>query len=248
MSIKSLGCERTVSSLPPGPRLARSSEQRKQFGPRHNCGLMDVEQFVLSHAPGPPARLLEVGCGDGELARRLAEHGFDVTAIDPEAPAGDIFRRTSLEDFTGSTPFGVVVASRSLHHIHDLSGALTKIHSLLNPGGVFVLNEFAWDQMDERTARWYLSQADEADHKVESLLPGQFPEAWIDEHDGLHDSSTMRRALDDFFDERLFEWTPYISEHYLKEPERIDREAELIRTNAINAIGFNYVGARGSAE
>jgi SAM-dependent methyltransferase len=209
---------------------------------------MDVEQFVLAQAPGPPARLLEVGCGAGELARSLARRGFDVIALDPDAPAGAIFQRTSLEHFTGSTPFDVVVASRSLHHIHDLSGALTKISSLLNPGGVFVLNEFAWDQMDERTAQWYLSQADKSDHRVESLLPGKFPEAWIDEHDGLHDSSTMRSALDELFDERLFEWTPYISEHYLEQPERFDREAELIRADAINAIGFRYVGAPRSAE
>jgi SAM-dependent methyltransferase len=205
---------------------------------------MDLEDWIREHA-APPARLLEVGCGDGELARNLAKAGYDVTAIDPEAPAGEIFRTTSLEDFTSSARFDVVVASRSLHHIGDISNALEKIHSLLVPGGLFLLNEFAWDQMDERTARWYLSQSTEHRHEDGSLLPGRFPDAWIEEHDGLHDSGTMRRALDERFDERTFNWVPYIAEHYLKRPKLIDQEEALISSDSISPLGFRYVGIAG---
>ena len=208
---------------------------------------MDLQDWVREHA-APPARLLEVGCGDGELARNLARGGYDVTAIDPEAPAGEIFQTTSLEDFTSNTPFDVVVANRSLHHIADLSEALKKIHSLLVPGGPLLLNEFAWDQMDERTARWYLSQATEHRHEDASLLPGRFPDAWIEEHDGLHDSGTMRRALGELFDELIFNWVPYIAEHYFKRPDVIAREEDLIQSDSIGPLGFRYVGmARSTA-
>ena len=31
-----------------------------------------VEEFVLGQISDPPARVLEVGCGEGELARALA--------------------------------------------------------------------------------------------------------------------------------------------------------------------------------
>jgi ubiquinone/menaquinone biosynthesis C-methylase UbiE len=31
-----------------------------------------VEEFVLGQIGDPPARVLEVGCGEGELARALA--------------------------------------------------------------------------------------------------------------------------------------------------------------------------------
>jgi len=31
-----------------------------------------VEEFVLAQIGDPPARVLEVGCGEGELARALA--------------------------------------------------------------------------------------------------------------------------------------------------------------------------------
>ena len=208
---------------------------------------MDLEDWVRVHAV-PPARLFEVGCGEGELARNLARVGYDVTAIDPEAPVGEIFRATSLEDFMATAPFEVAVASRSLHHISDISAALRKIHSLLVAGGLLLLNEFAWDQMDERTAYWYLSHATEHRHEDGSLVPGKFPEAWIEEHDALHDSETIRQALDEMFDERSFTWVPYIAEHYLKRPGMIKHEEDLIRSDSINPLGFRYVGvARSTA-
>ena len=208
---------------------------------------LDFGNWIREHT-APPARLLEVGCGDGELARKLSQDGFEVTAIDPEAPTGDIFETTSLEEFTSTSPFDVVVASRSLHHIADLSEALKKIHSLLVPRGLLVINEFAWDQMDERTARWYLSQATEHRHEDESLVPGRFPDAWIEEHDGLHDSETLRRAFGELFDERIFDWIPYVTEHYLKRPDLIAHEKDLIQSDSVSPLGFRYVGiARSTA-
>jgi 2-polyprenyl-3-methyl-5-hydroxy-6-metoxy-1,4-benzoquinol methylase len=42
-----------------------------------------VEGFVLDQVGLPPARVLEVGCGEGELAHALARTGHSVTAIDP---------------------------------------------------------------------------------------------------------------------------------------------------------------------
>ena len=203
---------------------------------------LDVEQFVLTHAPAPPARMLEIGCGAGELAMNLAQLGYDMTAIDPEAPAGAIFRPTSLEDFHDQQPFDVVVASRSLHHIADLAEAVKRIHSLLISRGLLIVNEFAWDQMDERTAHWYLSHVQEPRPEDGSLLPGKFPDAWIDEHDGLHDSRRMRRALKVLFAEQLWEWVPYIAEHYLQQPKLVGEEAELIRTDKINPLSFRFVG------
>ena len=49
----------------------------------------DVAVFVRGALPPAPARVLEVGAGDGELATALAAWGYDVVAIDPreDAPA-----------------------------------------------------------------------------------------------------------------------------------------------------------------
>src|SRR5919202_5559733 len=77
--------------------------------------VIDVIDFVLSQLGDGRRRVLEVGCGSGELARALADAGHDVTAIDPEAPEGPLFRRVTLEAFDDPRPFDAVVASRSLH-------------------------------------------------------------------------------------------------------------------------------------
>jgi SAM-dependent methyltransferase len=139
--------------------------------------------FVLSQLPAPPGRVLEIGCGEGELARALSESGYDVVAIDPEAPEGAIFRRATIEAFDEPGPFDAVVASRSLHHVHELGAALDKIFRLLR--GPLILNEFAWDRREPMT-----------------------PE-WEEEHEGLHGDGAMRAELDQRFEERFFEWRPY---------------------------------------
>jgi 2-polyprenyl-3-methyl-5-hydroxy-6-metoxy-1,4-benzoquinol methylase len=105
-----------------------------------------VEEFVLEQIGAPPARVLEVGCGEGELARALARAGHLVIAVDPRAPEGPIFRRVRLEELSDPGPFDYVVASLSLHHIEDLGKALDKVAYLLRAGGALVVVEFAWDQ------------------------------------------------------------------------------------------------------
>ena len=146
---------------------------------------MELIDFVLSQLPQPPARVLEVGCGDGELALALAAAAYDVVAIDPEAPQGEIFRRTTIEAFDDPDPLDAVVASRSLHHIHDLGSGLEKLRRVLSAGGLLVVNELAWDRLEPMT-----------------------PE-WEEEHAGLHGYGTLRRELDECFVERFFEWRPY---------------------------------------
>jgi SAM-dependent methyltransferase len=89
-----------------------------------------------------------------------------VVAIDPDAPAGEPFQAVSLEEFSTDETFDAVVASRSLHHIHDLPGSVAKIASLLRPRGRLILDEHACDSLDERTARWYLEQRPASDREA----------------------------------------------------------------------------------
>jgi 2-polyprenyl-3-methyl-5-hydroxy-6-metoxy-1,4-benzoquinol methylase len=101
---------------------------------------MKLHAFVHAHLPPVPARVLEVGCGRGDLARGIARAGHGVVAIDPDAPVGDLFRATTLKDFGAPEPFDAVVASLALHHVADLPRALDKIVSLLRPAGRLILN------------------------------------------------------------------------------------------------------------
>jgi ubiquinone/menaquinone biosynthesis C-methylase UbiE len=205
-----------------------------------------LAQFVLLHLPPPPARVLEVGCGKGDLARSLANAGYDVLAIDPEAPDGSIFRRTTLEELDERGPFDAVVASVSLHHIHDLGAALDKIVRLLRPGGFIVMNEFGHDRLDDDTADWYWGQLRALAAARGTTAPAtldQVKKEWAREHEGLHGYEAMRRELEARFEQRHFSWEPYLF-HELGGPATEELERAVIAAGAIRATGFRYVGAR----
>ena len=192
--------------------------------------------------------MLEVGCGRGDLARELAAAGYEITAIDPEAPGGPIFRAVRLEDFDDSGPFDAVVASLSLHHIADLGAAVDMIASVLEPGGLLVLNEWDRDRLRDTTARWYFQQrqALRAVGREHADIEPTFEEwwtAWLDRHDEIHPYAVMRPELDRRFLERLSEWVPYLYGYRLAgELEPLERA--LIDSGEIEAVGFRYVGER----
>jgi SAM-dependent methyltransferase len=191
---------------------------------------VDVAEFVLAELRPPPASVLEVGCGAGDLARVLAGAGYDVLAIDPDAPKGRLFRRTTIEELDESGPYDAIVASRSLHHVHDLGPALDKIAALLRPGGTFVLDEFAWERLDARSAGEVgISLAE-----------------WRAEHADLHTSTAMLDTLDSRLARRSLSWEPYL---YREQRQAVteERERELIETGRIAATGFRYVGVRSGA-
>jgi SAM-dependent methyltransferase len=201
---------------------------------------MDVGSFVEAQLPSTPAQVLEVGCGDGDLARAVARLGYGIVAIDPQAPDGDIFEPVSLEEFSGSGVFDAVVANRVLHHIPDLADALDNVARLLRPGGRLIVREHAWERMDERTARWYLEQLAVIDpaapRSVESCLAD-----WNADHAGLHGYEEMRAELDQRFNERFFAWMPYLyAELGGAQVEREERG--LIEAGRIRATGFYHVG------
>src|ERR687894_2366398 len=120
-----------------------------------------VEEFVLGQIGVLPARVLEVGCGEGELARAMVRTGHSVTAIDPRAPEGPIFRRVRIEEFSDPGPFDYVVASQSLHHVEDLGRALEKVTNLLRAGGALIVVERA--RGGERGGRDHEDHAEHAE-------------------------------------------------------------------------------------
>jgi SAM-dependent methyltransferase len=192
-------------------------------------------EFVLAQLDRTPSRVLEIGCGDGQAALAVAAAGHEVTAIDPVAPEGPIFERVTLEEFVPSAPFDVVVASRSLHHVPDLELAVDKIAEL---APLLVVEEFAWDRFDERTAHWYLAQLDGPSKSTQQCLRD-----WHDEHEGLHGHETLRTGFDRRFRERFLVWRPYLHRY---PGVRADQKSEqaMIDAGEVDALGFRYVGTR----
>ena len=193
---------------------------------------MDDHEFVTAELPLAPARVLEVGCGHGRLARALDDLGHQVVAIDPAAPEGALFQAVSLEEFADPVGFDAVVASRSLHHIHDLAGGLAKLQQLLVPGGRLIVVEHAFDRFDERTAGWYLEKRRAKSTHAPSSVKACLAE-WEEDHAGLHGYTAMRRELDLRFTERSFAWTPSL---YFELGEELEQEERNLIERGINRL------------
>jgi SAM-dependent methyltransferase len=137
--------------------------------------------FVARWMPAPRARILEVGCGDGALTRRLRGRGYDVVGVDPEAPAGPGFERVPLERLRCEERFDAAVAVRSLHHVGDVAKAVEVLASCLRRGAALAVVEFAVESLDEATERWLaereLSPPIAANHREEILTFGEVDEA-----------------------------------------------------------------------
>jgi hypothetical protein len=189
--------------------------------------------------------VLEVGCGrEGGVAPALAAAGYDVLAIDPRAPEGPLYRQTTLDELDDPGPFTAVVAGRVLHHVHPLAPALDRLVALAPQ---LIIDEFAWNHVDEPTIDWYESQ-----HKV-LVAAGRKPKGppdlseWCAGHSDLHPYDTLRSEIDARYDEQHFEWRPYFY-RWLEGPATESLEAGLIAAGAIRPIGFRYAGVRRETE
>lgn len=117
--------------------------------------------FVGRYAPEGRARVLEVGCGQGELAAALLAVGYEVTAVDRDPGAvaatrarGILAQQANFLEYAGG-PHDIVVFSRALHEIEDIPRALVRVEHVLAPGGVLIVDEFARDWMDRPTAAFF---------------------------------------------------------------------------------------------
>jgi SAM-dependent methyltransferase len=200
---------------------------------------MDFAAYAQDQLPPPPARVLEVGCGhEGGIAPELAAAGYDVLAVDPEAPEGPLYRRVTLEELDEPGPFDAAVAGRVLHHVNPLGPALDKLARL---APLLVLDEFAWNHMDAPTVEWY-----EGQHRLLTAA-GRKPEGpprleeWRRRHTDLHPFETLRAEIGARYEERHFEWRPYLY-RWLQGPATETLEEGLIAAGLIRPIGFRYAG------
>jgi len=190
--------------------VAEPSRNWARIAIRRACARLisvDFKDFALLQLPEPPRRVLEVGCGSGGgVAASLAAAGYSVLAIDPDAPEGSLYRRVTLEELEEPGPFDAVVAGRVLHHVHPLGSALDKLARL---APLLILDEFAWNLMDEPSVEWY-----EAQHRM-LLAAGREPKGpsdlgeWRARHLDLHPFETLRAEIDARYEPLHFEWRPY---------------------------------------
>jgi len=118
----------------------------------------EVEAWVRANLPPAPASVLEVGAGDGALARTLRAVGYEVTAIDPKSDSPDV-EAVALADLPDPPgPFDAGVAVVSLHHVEPLEASIERLAAVTTPGAPLLLDEFDVSALDERAATWWLEQ------------------------------------------------------------------------------------------
>jgi len=97
------------------------------------------------------ATVLELGCGTGTTALKLAPHVTHITATDiageminiARGKAGDIENVTFAQDDTSchgiaDASLEAVLAFSLLHLVRDLPAALARVNAVLKPGGMFI--------------------------------------------------------------------------------------------------------------
>ena len=200
---------------------------------------LDLLAFVRANLPGPPARLLEVGAGDGELAQTLADAGYDVLAIDPE-PSGAGVRRVSLHELdepAGS--FDAALAVTSLHHVEPLEQSVGRLAELLGPGALLVVDEFDVGAFDERAAGWWLGQRQALGAKEQASA-----EELVSEHRAhLHPLERVVAALEPHFDVGHPVYGAYLYRWNLDGSLRDDEQAAIARAE-IPAVGARLIARR----
>jgi hypothetical protein len=195
--------------------------------------MSDFATFVLQQLPPPPARVLEIGCGDtGGVVPVLLEAGYDVLGVDPRAPRGAHFRQGDFREVDGE--FDAVVAGRVLHHVHPLDEALDRTSAL---APLLVVDEFAWDRIDASAQGWYEDRYRRlAAAGAEPPGPPSLDE-WRARHRDLHPHALLLEGLRFRYHERTLEWLPYLH-RWLG-----DAESEALELS-LPAIGWRWVGMR----
>ncbi|MHB1137630.1 MAG: class I SAM-dependent methyltransferase [Microthrixaceae bacterium] len=107
--------------------------------------------LIAQHLP-ERGRLIDVGCGEGQVARVAAAAGLEVVGIDPahtqvdvarERGGGPTYLQGSATDLgVEDASFDAAVACLVFEHIPDVDAALAEVARVLRPGGrfLFLLN------------------------------------------------------------------------------------------------------------
>ncbi len=134
----------------PGAKLIRRFKNRLCFS---DSALLRgaVDRFspsrslvsVASARPGHDARILDVGCGAGDLLRDLACLGFkNLLGIDAfleaDRPGPPPVRRARLEDLQGSV-WDLIMFHHSFEHVPDPRSTLALTSELLRSGGLCLI-------------------------------------------------------------------------------------------------------------
>jgi 2-polyprenyl-3-methyl-5-hydroxy-6-metoxy-1,4-benzoquinol methylase len=113
-----------------------------------------IRELLLWRLPGElvpsPAEIgmgaLEIGCGNGDLLRKLQKLGWDATGVEWDETAANISRTTGLTILSGdfrtihfTRRYRLIVLNHVFEHVDSPTSVLNKLLPILEPGGRIVL-------------------------------------------------------------------------------------------------------------
>jgi SAM-dependent methyltransferase len=152
---------------------------------RYATGPDPWEIALAAVAEVAPGRVLEVGCGPGEAAERIArELGADVVAVDLSPRMVELARARGVAAEVGDVQrlrfadgaFDCVLAAWMLYHVPDVDRALGEIARVLRPAGRLVAVTNGVEHLRELRALLggRLPTREFSDENAERLLQAHF--------------------------------------------------------------------------
>lgn len=184
----------------------KNSDKEVQYGtweiggPRHYYRERLILRKIRKYMAG--GKVLDVGCGTGSLAVKLALNGYEVHGIDmsdeclevtskrlsmlPVRNKGKVKKGSALNIDYPDKFFDVIIAAEVLEHLEQDDLAVKEFYRLLRPGGFCIItvpeNQRLWDKWDEMAGhkrRYYKDDLmrlfTNQSFKVESFFSWGFP-------------------------------------------------------------------------
>lgn len=145
----------------------------------------NYSRFLIARIPSGVISVLDVGCGSGELSDRLAEAGYDVTALTPDSYFADrvmkrlgsrsTFALSKFEEFETSKKYDLIILSESCQYmIHRLF--FPKARALLADGGHLLISDY----FRKADTPYYKTVWTESEFS-EELVKSKFQIVWSDD-------------------------------------------------------------------
>ena len=216
-------------------------------------------EFIMKKFDVNQKRILDVGCGDGLIAKSLLDQNADVVALDYDEDSISSAKRNGIHaenidflNYQSTDKFDIILFSRSLHHIFDLSVAMTVVNTLLKDSGVIILEEFDYVNMDSATLLWYYSQLSDTIPDVDLAVK------WDEEHfhdPPLHTGEEMISAVRSRYRLSYQDRCPYLFrmigsqrsddvQGYFQTSKTLDEETELIWKGKIRPLGLRIMATK----
>jgi cyclopropane fatty-acyl-phospholipid synthase-like methyltransferase len=153
-------------------QVAEAEERMSSMKRATAVRYMDMIGHML---PGRGRRLLEIGCGHGDMLVEASMRGYEVAGVEFSAHAVEIANRRLGRSAVSAGSIGtielpaeyfdVVAFADVIEHLRDPKAFLQRVHAVLKPGGMAVLITPSLDSWSRRTmgTKWI-------EYKVEHLF------------------------------------------------------------------------------